>query len=412
MIDISALSVTLGNTSVLDSVDLSVDDGLVVGLVGPNGAGKTTLLRAVNGAVTPDAGTVRIAGESIHDLSSRAASRRVATVPQETTVEFAFDVETVVGMGRTPHRSRFSRDQERHAAVEDALAATETRSLRNRRIDTLSGGERQRVFIARALAQDAPALVLDEPTASLDVNHATRTLSLVATLADEGRAVLAAIHDLDAAARFCDRLALMHDGEIIDEGPPAAVLSQAAIDEAFDTQSAVTKNPVTGAPTVTPLPTVRQAETTVHVIGGGEPGAQAIATCWAAGYSVTAGPLPAGDTATQVARALDIPVATASPFRPLSETTATDVIGHVRAADSTIIAALYSGDNGRIDRIYQASDRPILLEDAIAPASNQQGHATPHRWDALHDRARMASREDITTIVAEVGRESPMRAAD
>jgi len=218
VIRVDDVHVAFGDVEVLDGVDLAVEAGEFVGLVGPNSAGKTTLLRTVNGALAPDAGEVFVGDDRIHDLSSRATSRRVATVPQDTSVRFAFDVADVVAMGRTPHRSRFSSDPDQTAHVDAALERTETAHLRDRRVDTLSGGERQRVFIARALAQDAPSLVLDEPTASLDVNHATQTLALVRELADEDRAVLAAIHDLESAARFCDRLALVHDGRIVDQG--------------------------------------------------------------------------------------------------------------------------------------------------------------------------------------------------
>ena len=253
MIEVESVDVSLGDTEILRDVSLRVPAGEFVGLVGPNGAGKTTLLRTVNGAIDPDAGRVLVDGDRMDDLSSRAGSRRVATVPQDTGTRFAFSVADVVAMGRTPHRSRFGSDGDGDDAVERALERTSTASFRDRRISTLSGGERQRVFVARAIAQEAPALVLDEPTASLDVNHATRTLSLVRELVADGRAVLGAIHDLEAAARFCDRLVMLADGEVVASGEPADVLTADALATSFDMESVVTRNPVTGTPTVTPL---------------------------------------------------------------------------------------------------------------------------------------------------------------
>jgi iron complex transport system ATP-binding protein len=252
-LEVRDVSVALGSVAVLDDVSLSVDSGEFLGLVGPNGAGKTTLLRTVNGVLAPDSGTVRIDGTDGTDLSARARSRLVATVPQDTSVSFDLTVADLVEMGRTPYRQRFglgltAADRE---AVEEALDRTATTDLRDRPVGAVSGGERQRAYVARALAQDAPVLLCDEPTASLDVNHQVNVLSLLSGLVEEGRTVVAAIHDLDLAARFCDRLALLSDGGIQATGTPESVLAGEALDEAFETATTVVTHPVTGAPTVT-----------------------------------------------------------------------------------------------------------------------------------------------------------------
>lgn len=252
LLSIEGLGVRLGGTTVLDGVDASVDRGRFVGLVGPNGAGKTTLLRTVAGAVAPDAGRVTVDGDRIHDLPSRAASRLVASVPQDTAVAFEFDVRTIVEMGRNPHRSRFGGWTDADAAAVDrALDRTDTRQFADRGITTLSGGERQRVLLARALAQDAPLLLLDEPTGSLDINHQVRTLDLVADLVAENRTALAAIHDLDLAARYCDELLLLSGDGVVATGSPEAVLSESTIRDAFDASVVVSENPVTGTASVT-----------------------------------------------------------------------------------------------------------------------------------------------------------------
>lgn len=252
LLTIDGLRVRLGGTTVLDAVDAAADRGRFVGVVGPNGAGKTTLLRTIAGAITPEAGHVAVGGERIHDLSSKATSRLVASVPQDTTVAFEFDVRTVVEMGRNPHRSRFGGWTEADAAaVERALDRTNTRQFADRGITTLSGGERQRVLLARALAQDAPLLLLDEPTGSLDINHQVRTLELVRELVSGGRTALAAIHDLDLAARYCDELILLSEGRVVATGPPATVLTESTIQDAFDATVVVSENPVTGTVSVT-----------------------------------------------------------------------------------------------------------------------------------------------------------------
>ena len=393
MIRIDDVAKAFGDVQVLDGVDLTVEKGEFVGLVGPNGAGKTTLLRTVNGALTPDAGDVFVGDDRVHDLSSRAVSRRVATVPQDTSVRFAFDVADVVAMGRTPHRSRLRSDPDQSNHVDAALDRTETTHLRERRIDTLSGGERQRVFVARALVQDAPVLVLDEPTANLDVNHATQTLALVRELANEDRTVLAAIHDLESAARFCDRLALVHDGRIVDQGSPTDVLTTEALETAFDARGVVTTNPVTASPSVTTLPTTTDGSNHVHVLGGGEAGATAIGTCWAAGHTVTAGPYVDGDSALDVARTLDVPVETVAPFAPIDSGTFDAVRDRIVAADVTILADAIIDPDLAIIRLAETADRLVVVESRSVDERTHAGSVGRERYENLRARATLIDGE-------------------
>jgi iron complex transport system ATP-binding protein len=251
VIELDGVRAAYGDSPVLSGVSLDVRRGETLALVGPNGAGKTTLLRTINGLVTPDAGTVTVDGRRVDRLGARDLARLVATVPQETAVSFEFTVRELVAMGRTPYRSRFGGETpEDRAAVEDALARTDTAALADRPIGAVSGGERSRVLLARALAQETPALLLDEPTASLDINHQVRTLSLAAGL---DRTVVAAIHDLNLAARFADRIALLADGDLAAVGAPAAVLTAERLRSAFGVRVAVDEDPATGTRTVTPL---------------------------------------------------------------------------------------------------------------------------------------------------------------
>jgi iron complex transport system ATP-binding protein len=302
-----------GDVTVLDGVDLTVDRGELVGLVGPNGVGKTTLIRMVNGILTPDSGAVTLDGDRVDELGSKATSRRVATVPQDTHVGFAFTAEQIVQMGRTPHRSRLDWSDDADP-VEAALDRTRTAEFRDRRVDELSGGERQRVLLARALAQDTPALVLDEPTANLDINHQIRVLEIVEELIAEGRAGLAAIHDLNLAARFCDRLCLLGDGIVRAVGTPSDVLEDAELDDAFATTTAVTQNHVTGTPVVTPVGQRPDRDRHVHVVGGGAVAAAALGTLWAAGFRVSAGPVTASDVVAETADRLDVGCLASAPF--------------------------------------------------------------------------------------------------
>jgi len=252
VIDVDDVSVSLGGTEILTDVSLSAEVGELVGLVGPNGAGKTTLLRTASGVLDPDGGTVHVDGDDVHALSSREASRRVAVVPQTSAVSFDFDVETVVEMGRHPYRSRLGGVDEAGAeAVQTAMERVDVAQFADRSIEAVSGGERRRVLLARALAQDTPCLLLDEPTASLDVTRAVETLSMVRDLVDDGRAAVAAIHDLDLAARFCDRIVVLAEGTVRAGGPPAETLDAEVLSAAFDGRAEVANDPLTGTPRVT-----------------------------------------------------------------------------------------------------------------------------------------------------------------
>jgi len=355
VIRLDDVSLTFGDVPVLDGVDLDVERGEFVALVGPNGAGKTTLLRTINGILDPDRGSVFLDGDPVASLSSRAVSRTLATVPQDTHVGFAFTAEQIVEMGRTPHRSRLDWTDDADP-VDAALARTETEGLRDRPVDELSGGERQRVLLARALAQEPAALLLDEPTANLDINHQIRVLGLVEELVAEGRAALAAIHDLDLAARFCDRLVLLHEGRIRAAGPPEAVLRDPGLGEAFGTTPAVTNNPVTGTPTVAAVPDSPDRSSEIHVAGGGESGLATVRVLWRAGFDVSVGPVPEGDVTASLAAQLGLDVLTAPAFGSVDDAT------RERArhrADRSELVVLTPGPGADALRATLEDDSPI-----------------------------------------------------
>jgi iron complex transport system ATP-binding protein len=251
VITIDGLRKRRGGELVLDEVTLEVSTGECVGIVGPNGSGKTTLIQCINGAVEPDSGTVSVGGQDLSELSAAERGCRVGSVPQQPTVPFDYSAETVVAMGRTPHTGRFERmDECDRTAVRKAMERTRTQRFADRSIRRLSGGERQRVLIARALAQEPSALLLDEPTSALDLDHEARCIEIVENLVDGDRAVMMAIHDVDLAARFCDRLFLLAEKQIVDEGAPESVLEPAVLERVFGIPVAVDFHPVTDSPTV------------------------------------------------------------------------------------------------------------------------------------------------------------------
>jgi iron complex transport system ATP-binding protein len=359
MIELDDVTLSFGEVSVLDGIDLRIEPGEFVAVVGPNGAGKTTLLRAINGIIDPDAGVVRLDGTPLAAMSTRDVSRTLATVPQDTHVGFSFTAEQIVEMGRTPHRSRldWSDDDD---PVTDAMERTETTHLRDRQVADLSGGERQRVLLARALAQEPEGLLLDEPTASLDINHQIQVLDLVADLVDEGRGALAAIHDLDLAARYCDRVLLLHDGEIRARGRPETVLRDAQLETAFETETAVTQNPVTGSPTVTAVETRDSRDDHVHVAGGGHSAVVAVRALWQAGFEVSVGPVPDGDVTAELARHLDVAIVTTPPLQAPTQSALDTSTSMAESAD--IVLTTPQGGDGITDSV---GDTPTV-ETALA----------------------------------------------
>lgn len=368
MIDLDSVGVELGGTTVLEDVSIDVPDGQLLAVVGPNGAGKTTLLRTCNGLLSPDEGTVSLDGSALCGLSSRSIGRLVATVPQETRLAFDFDVENVVAMGRTPHRSRFTTATEAdRTAIEKALDRTETAQFADRSIDDLSGGERQRVVFARALAQETPILLLDEPTSSLDINHQIGTLSMAQGLTREGKTVVAAIHDLDLAARFCDRLALLADGKLVAVGSPETVLTAERLEATFGIRTAIGTNPITGSTTVTPLSFRPPGDRRVHVFGGGEPTAQLLGRLARAGIDVTAGVLPEGDVAAMTGREIARTVVTAPAFEPIDDDRLATVAELVDEADAAIVAGSLDDENAEL---ANRAGRLLALERVHNPPLN------------------------------------------
>ena len=234
--------------TLLDSVNLRADRGQLVGIIGPNGAGKSTFLRAISGILRYQAGAVYMEGRDLSSISTKDIAAGLALVPQIAPYTQGFTSLELVLMGRYPHLGRFQIEGKADDRIaKDAMRLTETEQFADRTLDTLSGGERQRVFVSRALAQQPRILLLDEPISNLDVLHQLKVLDLVRGLVDDGLTAVAAIHDLQMAARYCDRLVLLQNGRVLAEGPPDAVLSPEIIESAFGVKSAVYRDPITGS---------------------------------------------------------------------------------------------------------------------------------------------------------------------
>ncbi|GBU17658.1 MULTISPECIES: ABC transporter ATP-binding protein [unclassified Methylobacterium] len=229
-----ALAVRLGGRTVLDGVSLALAPGTMTGLVGPNGAGKTTLLRALAGLLPPAAGRVLLDERPVMEIPPTARARRIAALFQGAEIGWPMSVRELVALGRAPHRRAFVGPSEAdRAAVERALRRADLLPLAERSADTLSTGERMRALLARALAVEAGWLLADEPVTALDPGHQIDAMHLLRMVAREGVGVVAVLHDLSLAARFCDRLVVLAGGRIAADGTPAAVLDDALLATVF-----------------------------------------------------------------------------------------------------------------------------------------------------------------------------------
>ena len=252
-IDVLALHAAHGAQPVLRGIELQLRAGEVSVIVGPNGCGKSTLLRCIARLHRPDRGQVRLDGADVHARSPREAARHVALLPQSPTAPDGITVGALVRFGRHPHQrlwQQWSLADEQ--AVRAAMQATGVLPLADRLVEQLSGGQRQRCWLAMALAQETPWLLLDEPTSMLDLGHQGEVLSRVRALAEGGRGVVMVLHDLVAAARHADQLIAMKDGQVVAAGPPASVVTPALVRQLYGVEVHVLARPGDGAPVVVP----------------------------------------------------------------------------------------------------------------------------------------------------------------
>ena len=370
-ITISDMSVAYHEEPVLHDINLTVDQGDILGIIGPNGAGKTTLLRVLAGLHSLTSGSARIFGRDVSKLSTIERARSVAVVPQELSVPVALTVEELVMIGRTATLGRLSQpSQSDHEIVQRALVYVDAIDLRTRPIDELSGGEKQRAVIAMALAQQPSVILMDEVTSHLDLNHRLEIMQIVERLNDEqGVTVLMASHDLNLAAEFCKRLLILDRGRLVADGPPAEVLEERLLSDIYQCDVRVNRD-AAGRLNIVPVRAAAPAlspATRIHVVAGGGSGVEILRHLCFSNYRVSAGVLNRGDTDAQTATALGIETALEKAFSAISSEALSRARKLAADADILVLSATPFGpanvDNLSVVEAALANGRLVFVLD-------------------------------------------------
>ncbi len=369
-LEIKGLSFSFGDKKVLKDVTFDVEPGEFIGLMGPNGSGKTTLLRCIMNYLNPPADSVLLDGESTNTKSSEDLARTFAVVPQSSSTDFTFSAYDIVMMGRLPHRSsRFAGPtMDDAAAVREAMERTDTWKYATRKFFALSGGERQRVIIARAVAQRPKALLLDEPTVYLDINGQLEVMDLIKALnKEQGITVVSVLHDVNLAARYCDKIALLSNGWLEAYGSPAAVLNPETIQSVYGVDVVVRKDPFTNAVYVMPHSSLAAGPKhgrRVHLLCGGGVGGPFMKSLLDAGFGVSAGVLNVLDSDFENARDLRIPTVAELPFSAISDSAFRDNMALVRDSEFVVLSPFPVGP-GNLKNVEAAKQAAAMGKRVI-----------------------------------------------
>jgi len=406
MLEARKLTVGYNGQTVLHEVDLAVARGQFVGVVGRNGCGKSTLVRALSRVLPPISGQALLDGVDVYRMGARELARRLAVVSQDNPVAFDFPVREVVLMGRSPHLSRFALEGSRdHAIAREAMALTHTLTFASRPVTSLSGGERQRCMIARALAQQPDILLLDEPTAHLDINHQIEVLDLAKRLtAERGLATLVVLHDLNLASQYCDHLAIISDGRVLATGTPGEVVTEANIRTAYGTDVQVRQHPSSGRPYVTlisrlPVAPPPTRQTRLHLICGAGTGTRLMRQLRQQGFAVSVGVVNVADSDQLEAEALDLPRVEEAPFSPITEETHRLNCELARQADVVLVTGIpYGSGNVRnleaAVRARGSGRRVLIIDDPPIPGRDfTDGEATALQRQIVNAGAELCQDE-------------------
>jgi iron complex transport system ATP-binding protein len=381
---VQGVTISFPTVTALHQVTFEVAKGEIVVILGPNGAGKTTLLRTIARALPVQQGVILLDGKVVSALPVRQLMRQLSVVPQNPELSFALTVWDIVAMGRIPHASPLSplspRDRD---AIRKAMEATDIWDLRHRLFSELSGGEQRRVLLAKALAQEPKLLLLDEPTANLDLRYQLEVVELLRRLnRDLGLTALVVLHDLNLATMLGQRFLLLCQGRLVAMGSAEEVLTQRHIQQTYGVPVLTLRHPLTGKPLIvlTERTIASVNGTRVHVVCGGGTGGEVLTLLVAAGCQVTAGALNRGDSDYEAAQLLGIPVAEEDPFMPLSERAVDEAKRLIAQADVVVLTDVPFGwgNLANLQAILDAADGLVVVfnPETIAERDFVNGQAT------------------------------------
>lgn len=413
MLEAEGIYAGYGERAILHGVSLRVEQGKITALLGPNGSGKTTLVRVLARVLRPTSGQCLLDEQPYDQVPPARFAQCVAYAHQETPADMGFTVAELVMMGRYPHQKGFfgvsARDK---AIVQQALAFAGIESLANRTLSALSGGERQRVNLARALAQEASYLLLDEPTAHLDLRHQVQILHALRQYAQsQDKGVLLVLHDLNLASAYADAVVLMSEGQIVVQGVPESVFQPEILEKVFHTPMLVRPNPLRGKPLVfalTPQEPMHLPSEAPHafVIAGGGSGVEIYYALLERGWRVSTGVLNLLDTDEEVARALQLEHITEQPFSAISDANLLRAVEWASTARVVIIADVPFGHgnwrNLHIAQNAQQAGIPVyaLCEHPIDTRDYTGGQAT-QLWNRLV-REGLKCFEKLSMLISEL----------
>ena len=371
MLSFSDVAVGYGNRPVLKNVTFQIEKGEYVALIGSNGTGKSTLIKCVSGLLPLESGRVEICGRDLKRLKSRERAQMVAVVPQSYYVDYDFTVEDIVMMGRNPYIDfRHRESEEDRAIAKRAMEMTNTEIFLDRYYNELSGGERQRVILARAIAQQPQIILLDEPTSALDLHHQIEVMELIRQLNEkENITVMAVLHDINLASRFCSRIVILKDGKIKADGTPQEIICREEMESLYQMKLLVKNNPLLEKPEIIPIRVMDEEPAAsplrIHVICGDHGGVRLIEQLHNAGHHVSIGVVNWGSDDDEICRYLDIPRVEIGAFQPVRPEDQDKNIQMMREADVVIVADIPFGEANirNLDGLEQIPGRLYMHEN-------------------------------------------------
>lgn len=398
---------------VLDGTEFEVQRGELVALLGANGAGKSTLLRCISRILQPTAGHIFLDGRALKYFDSREAARLMAVVPQETTADFDFTVEEIVIMGRYPYVERFRKTEETdHKIAWRAMEMTGVAHLAERSIASLSGGEKQRVIMARAVCQEPKLLLLDEPTANLDIGYQSMLLELAARLnREQGVTIIAAIHDINLAVHHFNRFMLLAGGQVLSAGRVEEVITAENIKKAYGVPASIYRHPLHGVLQVSVVKGRSPNEglnigPRVHVIGGGEEALPVLELLYQKGCQLSVGPVSAHDSGCRFAHFHSLPVVIVPPFTSMNGAHRREHLDHLRRSALIVVPPIQFGEGNllifdAVEVALKEGKRVCIIDLEGAAARDHSGGKAVQVLRRLeqHGAILLQQVEELTEII-------------